>query len=65
MWSCFEDLVIKKIMVQSKFDFNTQFDRYHFSSFKFVVRIGMTSSFFLHACIYKIYLLLLLAKMRV
>ena len=30
VWSCFEDLVIKKIIVQSEFNFNALFRNYKF-----------------------------------
>ena len=30
MWSCFEDLVIKMIMIQSKFNFDARFNCYNF-----------------------------------
>ena len=30
VWSCFEDLVIKKIIVQSEFNFNALFRNYNF-----------------------------------
>ena len=50
MWSCFEDLVIRKIMVKFKFNLNTCFNIYNFFSFEFECTWVMSSSLFCFAC---------------
>ena len=51
MWSCFEDLVIRKIMTQSKFDLNAQFDSYNFFRLGFACMWVMSKLFvyYMHA----------------
>ena len=45
VWYCFEDLIIRKIMVQSKFDLDSRFDSYNFFRFKIAKHVGDVSNF--------------------
>ena len=49
MWYCFEDLVVKKIIVQSKFNLDARFKIYRFFSSNFPC---MWSSICLHSHAY-------------
>jgi len=54
VWSCFEDLVMKKIMMKSKFNIDARFNIYSFFLFPKSVCMWLTwaSYLFLHACIF-------------
>ena len=49
VWSCFEDLIIIKIMVQSKFNLAARFYSYNFFSFRFAYTWMMH---FVYICMY-------------
>ena len=44
MWYSFEDLIIRKIMIQSKLNLDIRFNNYSFFSFEFACILMMSSS---------------------
>ena len=53
VWSCFEDLVMKKIMMKSKFNIDARFNIYSFFISQICVHwLTWASYLFLHACIF-------------
>ena len=52
MWSCFEDLVMRKIMVKPKFNIDTRFNIYSFFYSRIYVHVGDVSIISFYVCMY-------------
>ena len=58
MWSYFEDLVIRKLIIQFKFNLDTRFKIYSFFSSKFFCMWDDISSFVFFACMHRLFSIL-------